>query len=117
MAHTTALLIVLTLAGEPAANALCINWCNSPSAMQGCGEAIATSTTPQLLNATTTCVALLGVTPFLREEARSSQGLVAAADLPPAVAETPDRGRRPLGVCRHRDATAGHPLPTLVLRV
>ena len=67
MASVTALLIVLTLAGQPAVDALCISWCDSPSERQACGEAIATFTSPELSQAVTTCVTLLEVAPFVRD--------------------------------------------------
>lgn len=117
MAHVTALLIVLTLAGEPAANALCVSRCDSPSERQGCGDAIATSVTPELSNATKTCVTLFAATPFLREEARSSQGVAGARDLPPTVAGTPAEAARGVRVPCAGVTTAGRPQPLLALRM
>ena len=79
MAHITALLIVLTLAGDPAVNALCINWCHSPSDRQPCDDAIASPLLPTLSIATNSCVTLLTSTPFVREEVRDAVQAAPAA--------------------------------------
>ena len=117
MAHITAVLIVLTLAAEPAANALCTSWCDSSSERHVCRDAIATSVTPELSNATTTCATLLAATPFLSEDARSSRGVAAARDLPLTAAEIPAEAARGVRVRCGGVATAGRPQPLLALRV
>lgn len=70
MAYITALVIALTLAGQPVANALCITSCDSPSDRHGCDEAIVNPPVPALSGAATTCSAPTA-TPFLREEGPS----------------------------------------------
>jgi|RhiMethySRZTD1v2_1073278.scaffolds.fasta_scaffold00921_38 hypothetical protein len=47
MAYITGFLVVLTLAGQPVANALCITWCDLQSETQSCGEVIAETTAGQ----------------------------------------------------------------------
>ena len=71
MAHLTAILIVLTLTGQPVANALCVNWCNLPSERQHCGEAIA-QTAPKTSLASSRCGVPVSAGSFLREEGRSA---------------------------------------------
>ena len=66
MAQLAAILIVLTLTGEPVANALCINWCNQPSERQHCSDVIAQPTFPAFSDAGSICAALLTANPFLR---------------------------------------------------
>ena len=114
MASIPAILIVLTLAGEPVANALCINWCDIPSERQHCGEAIA-QTVPEI-SLLSTCVVLLSAGPFLREEGRSASFKALALETAPAV----DTGVTEKGLVHLRASggpTPGRPLPTLVLRV
>jgi hypothetical protein len=115
MAHITALLIVLTLTGEPAANALCMNWCDSPSERQGCG-AIANPVLPEFI-ATTTCVVRVTSVPFLREEGRSAVDPAAAVCPAPAVAGNAAESVRSVRLRGGDAATAYRPLSILVLRV
>ena len=117
MAHITALLIVLTLTGQPVANALCINWCDRPSAHQHCSDAIAPSTPAEFSTAGSTCVALPQAGPFLREEGRSAPPVAtvvhAAQPLQTGLIDAGSLAR----AWHSGDPTAGRPLPTLVLRV
>jgi hypothetical protein len=115
MAKLAAILIVLTLTGEPVANALCITWCDQPSERQHCGDVIAQPTSSVLSVAGSTCTALLTASPFLREEGRSASPAIAPTN-GPAV----DCGLTETGLARLRvtgDATRGRPVPVLVLRV
>jgi hypothetical protein len=113
MAQLAAILIVLTLTGEPAANALCITWCDQPSERQHCGDAIAQPASPAFSVAGSTCAALLAAGPFLREEGRSAYPAIAPA-------AGPDTGLTETGRLRVRansDATGRRRVPALVLRV
>ena len=116
MTQLAAILIVLTLTGEPAANALCITWCDQPSERQHCGDVIAQPTSSALSVAgNTSCATLLAASPFLREEGRSAYAAVA-----PATGPVFDCGLTETGVAGLRasaDATRGRPVPVLVLRV
>jgi len=115
MAKLAAILIVLTLTGEPVANALCITWCDKPSERQHCGDVIALPTSPVLSVAGSTCAALLIASPFLREEGRSGHPAIA-----PATGAAVDCGLTETGLARLRvtgDAIRGRPVPVLVLRV
>jgi hypothetical protein len=116
MAQLAAILIVLTLTGEPAANALCIIWCDQPSERQHCGDVIAQPTSPAFSVAgDTSCAALLTESPFLREEGRSAYPALA-----PATGPNVDCALTETGLARLRssgDATHGRPVPVLVLRV
>ena len=117
MAHMTALLVVLTLAGEPAANALCINWCDLPSERQGCSEPIAASSSVVQSNPARTCVALLTGRPFIREEVRNALHLDAMIHgvLANGISWTREMSRA--NVTRNGDANGGQPAPTRVLRL
>ena len=115
MTQLPAILIVLTLTGEPVANALCIAWCDQPSERQHCSDVIAQPTSRALSVAGSTCEALLTASPFLREEARSGDPAIA-----PATGPAVDCGLTETGLARLRatgDATCGRPVPVLVLRV
>lgn len=115
MAYLPAILIVLTLTGEPVANALCINWCDTPSERQHCSDVIAQPSSQTLLVAGSTCRALLTAGPFLREEGRRASFTAAAWEI----------GRAGLGVTEDGlvhvpvsgDTTRGRPLPMPVMRV
>ena len=113
MAHLPVILIVLTLTGEPVANALCINWCDSPSERQHCGDAIAH--TQPLLLAGTSCAALLTPGAFVQEEGQRLS-ITAARDTVPAFASHPTVGQT-LHVGPSVELTAGRLVPPLVLRV
>ena len=116
MAQLAAILIVLTLTGEPVANALCITWCDQPSERQHCGDVIAQPTSPALSVAgNTSCATLLTASPFLREEGRSAYPAIT-----PATGPNVDCALRETGLARRQasgDATRGRPVPVLVLRV
>jgi hypothetical protein len=115
MAKLVVILIVLTLTGEPVANALCITWCDQPSERQPCSDVIAQSTSPALSVAGSSCAALLTPSPFLREEGRSAYPAIASAAGPAVncgLTETGLAGVRVAG-----DATRGRPVPAQVLRV
>lgn len=115
MAQLAAILIVLTLTGEPVANALCIIWCDQPSERQHCSDVIAQPTFPAFSDAGSTCAALLTANPFLREEGRSASPAIA-----PATGPAVDCALTETGLARRRasgDATRGRPVPVLVLRV
>lgn len=114
MTQLAAILIVLTLTGEPVANALCIIWCDQPSERQHCGDVIAQPTSPTL-SVAGLCDALLTASPFLREEGRSAHPAIAPATCPAGycgLAET-----RLVRLRASVDATLGRPMPVLVLRV
>ena len=114
MAYIPAILIVLTLTGEPVANALCIKWCDIPSERQHCGEAIAQSAS-EISLPSSACV-VLSAGPFLREEGRSALFNAVALETAHAV----DIGVTQMGLLHLRAsgaATPGRPLPPLVLRV
>ena len=114
MAYLPAILIVLTLTGEPVANALCITWCDQPSERQHCVDVIAQPTSPAFSVAGSTCAPLLTASPFLREEGRSAYPAIA-----PATSPAIDCGFMETGLARLRasgDATRGRPVP-VVLRV
>ena len=116
MAKLAAILIVLTLTGEPVANALCITWCDQPSERQHCGDVIAQPTSPALSVAGNTfCTTLLVASPFLREEGQGAYPAVA-----PATDPVVDCGPTETELARLRasgDTTRGRPVPVLVLRV
>ena len=116
MARLAAILIVLTLTGEPVANALCITWCDQPSERQHCGDVIAQPTSPALSIArSTSCATLLTASPFLREEGRSAYPAIA-----PATGPNVDCVLTETGMARRQasgDTTRGRPVPVLVLRV
>ena len=115
MTQLAAILIVLTLTGEPAANALCITWCDQPSERQHCGDVIAQPTSQTLAVAGSVCVALLTLSPFLREEGRSAYQAIA-----PATGPNVDGAPTETGLARRQasgDAARGRPVPVLVLRV
>jgi hypothetical protein len=116
MAHITALVIVLTLTGQPVANALCIIGCGTSSAKHTCGEAIAQSIFPALDAAGRTCAALTTGRPFLKEEGRSTPPITVALT-PVAPIVMPDTERTRADIPGDRDTTDGRPLPALVLRV
>ena len=116
MTQLAAILIVLTLTGEPAANALCIIWCDQPSERQHCGDVIAQLTPPALSVAgNTSCATLLTAGPFLREEGRSAYPAVAPSTGPAACSGLTETGLASLRPSE--DATRGRPVPVLVLRV
>ena len=115
MAHVPAFLIVLTLTGQPVANALCINWCDISSERQHCGDAIAHSTPPALAAAGSTCAAFLTASPFLKEEGR--RGITAITlGTGPAV-DSGLTGREFVHPRASGDAARGRRVPALVLRV
>ena len=112
MAHITALLIALTLAGQPVANALCNNWCDSPSDRHRCDEAIVNPAAPALSGVPTTCVTPTA-TAFLREEGQSAFHAVTPAALYDAAAV-------PCRAVRYPRLREGHPnagRPLVVLRL
>jgi hypothetical protein len=116
MTQLAAILIVLTLTGEPVANALCIAWCDQPSERQHCGDVIAQPTSPALSVAgDTVCATLLTGAPFLREEGRSAYPAIAAATGPAVCCGLTETGLA--GTRASEDATRGRPMPVLVLRV
>jgi hypothetical protein len=117
MAHITAFLIVLTLTGQPVANALCVSWCDSPSERQACGDAIAPSMSAAIALASSTCVALLTESPFLREEGRSALQIAVVLHGVQAMVSSPLGGTRPANIRSRGEANAGRSVPTLVLRV
>lgn len=115
MAHLPAFLIVLTLTGEPVANALCINWCDIPSERQHCGDVIAQPFFPMILAAGSTCAALVTAGPFLREEKPGASVTAVARETSSAV----DTRLGEAGLVNLRasgDATRGRRTPGLVLR-
>jgi len=116
MAQLAAILIVLTLTGEPVVSALCIAWCDQPSERQHCDDVIAQPTSPGLSVAGRTfCATLLTASPFLREEGRSAFPAIA-----PATGPNVDCAPTETGLARRQasgDATRGRPVPVLVLRV
>src|SRR5215204_5056840 len=97
MAGLPVILIVLTLTGEPVANALCITWCDEPSERQHCGDVVAQPTFPALSVAGSTCAALLTASPFLREEGRSAYPAIA-----PSTGPAVDCGLTETGLARLR---------------
>lgn len=116
MAYITALVIALTMAGQPAANALCSSWCDSPSDRHTCGEAIVNPATSPVSIASTACLTLTAATPFLGQEGRRildavSTGSGSAVSLPPHATAPPPC------LLEGREPTAGRPLPVLVLRI
>ena len=115
MAKLAAILIVLTLTGEPVANALCITWCDQPSERQHCGDVIAQPTSPTLSVRGSTCAALLTASPFLREDGRSAYPTIAPATGPAACCGLTKTGLA--GLRASEDATRSRPVPVLVLRV
>ena len=116
MTQLAAILIVLTLTGEPVANALCITWCGQPSERQHCGDVIAQPTSPALSVAGDTfCATLLTGTPFLREEERSAYPAIAPAAGPAVCCGLMETGLA--GLRASQDTTRGRPMPVLVLRV
>lgn len=116
MTQLAAILIVLTLTGEPAANALCITWCDQPSERQHCGDVIAQPTSSALSVAgNTSCATLLAASPFLREEGRSAYPAIAPATGPAVYSGLTATGLSRLRASR--DSTHVRPLPLLVLRV
>lgn len=115
MTQLAAILIVLTLTGEPAANALCITWCDQPSERQHCGDVIAQPTSTALSVAGSTCAARLTASPFLREEGRSAYPAIAPATGPAVFSGLTETGLSRLRASR--DSTHVRPLPLLVLRV
>ena len=117
MASITALLVVLTLTGEPVASALCISWCGSIQERQSCDEAIAQPTSAAVADASRTCVALLTGNPFLKEEGRGTLHIAAAVNVVHAFSTLPTQGSDLANIRRGDDATVGRPTPVLVLRV
>ena len=115
MAHITAILIILTLAGEPAAVALCIAGCDSPSEMQTCDEAIAPPASASISPTTGLCPLLVSTSLFLRDEGRAM--LHRAAVATPITTAPPPAITGRIGAARTNDAPAGRPRPTLILRV
>ena len=116
MTQLAAILIVLTLTGEPVVNALCITWCDQPSERQYCGDVIAQPTSPALSVAgSTACATLLTASPFLREEGRIAYPAIAPATAPNVDCALTETG--PARWLASRDATRGRPVPVLVLRV
>ena len=115
MTRLPVILIVLTLTGEPVANALCITWCDQPSERQHCGDVIRQPTFPALSVTDSTCAALLTASPFLREEGRSASPAIAPAAGPAVCCGLTEAKLARLGASG--DATRGRPLPVLVLRV
>jgi len=116
MAHITAFLIVLTLTGQPVANALCVSWCELPSERQACSDAIAPSMAAEIALASSTCVALLTESPFLTEEGRSSLHIGVVLHGGQAIV-FPIGGTRLVDVRSCGEMNAGRLLPTPVLRV
>ena len=82
MTQLAAILIVLTLTGEPVTNALCITWCDQPSERQHCSDVIAQNASPAFSGADGTCAALLTASPFLREEGQNAYPAIAPATRP-----------------------------------
>jgi hypothetical protein len=114
MASITALLVVLTLTGEPVANALCTIWCDTASEKHSCGEAIARATAPDATVTATDCATIVTV-PFLREEGRVASRVGAVATLPSAA--VPPAASRSLPAPGRDGTSDGWPKPPLVLRV
>ncbi len=113
MAHITALVIALTLAGQPVANALCNNWCDSPSYRHRCDEAIVNPAAPALSAVPTTCVAP-AATPFMREEGESAFHAVTPAAVDGAAA-LPSRAVRYPRLREGSHPSADRPLVVLRL--
>ena len=116
MASITALLIVFTLTGEPAASALCINWCDA-NGRQSCDEAIAQPISAAVSAASRTCVALLTVNPFLTEEGRTAVHFPAAVNVVHAFSTLPTQGSDLANIRSDGGALAARSAPTLVLRI
>jgi hypothetical protein len=116
MAYITALLVVLTLTGEPVANALCVTWCDSSSEKQTCDQAIAQTADSAPTITGTACTVSVTIAPFLSEEARGVSRMAVAADRPGALVAVPDRTNSPrLRIAR--EATDRRPAPVFALRV
>lgn len=115
MAKLAAILIVLTLTGEPVANALCITWCDQPSERQHCGDVIAQPTSPVLAVVGGTCVPLLTASPFLSQDGRSAYAAIAPATGPAGYSGLTETGLSRLRASA--DPVHGRPVPVLVLRV
>ena len=115
MTQLAAILIVLTLTGEPVANALCITWCDQPSERQHCSDVIAQNASPAFSVADGTCAALLTASPFLREEGQTAYPAVALTAGPAVYSGWTETGLSRLPVSG--DSTHGRPVPVLVLRV
>jgi hypothetical protein len=115
MASLTALLVVLTLTGEPIANALCEIWCGTSSETMKCGEeAVAQPRVSKRVVAETECAALLTAIPFLREEARAADRSGVISTVPASLALPAET--RLLLVQLRRATTDGCPAPPIVLR-
>jgi hypothetical protein len=114
MASISALLVVLTLTGEPVANALCVSWCDTSSETMVCDEAIAGARLPEQTMAAVVCAAILTTVPFLSKEGRDIRRNAAVAVAIPLVPP----GASGVPVIRTRGATTdGHPVPLLALRI
>lgn len=115
MAHITALLVLLILAGEPVANALCLVWCASSAETQSCDGAVARTTATEITVTRPVCTTVVSIAPYVKEEGRDGDGLAAIATVPAAAASletalahvVPGRG----------GTTDGRPLSLLILRV
>jgi hypothetical protein len=115
MASITALFVVLTLTGQPVANALCAMWCESPSETMNCDEAIAQTIAPEFTVMSTRCATAPEAPPFVTEEGvvRHLVAVVSATGIvivPGDAAGFP----RPHG---HDETIVGRHTPLLVLRV
>jgi hypothetical protein len=91
MRNVTTLLIVLTLTGSPAANAMCVSWCASRPISAGmvCDGDVAEPASSPTMSNNSACAALLAEPPFLREEGRASfhaPAPISALDTPTPVA-------------------------------
>jgi hypothetical protein len=115
MASITALLVVLTLTGEPVANALCLTWCDSSSETQNCDGAIAQTTATEITIARPACDTVVTIAPFVREEGRDGGRVAVITTAPAPVA--PLETARVHVVPGRGGTTDGRPLPILILRV
>lgn len=74
MIHTTTLLLVLALAGSPAATTLCIGWCDAEAAFGGtaatCHHRTTSEGMPGIQAAEHGCDTRLKAEPFVREDAQ-----------------------------------------------
>ena len=115
MASTAALLIVLTLTGEPVVNALCATWCDTSSETMNCREeAIAPATAAEVKMPGTACTAFITIIPFVKEDVRGVDQ-VAVADAAPSL--VPAGKCAPLASMQARQRTSSWSEPQFVLRL
>ena len=115
MASFTALLVVLTLTGQPVVDALCVTWCDTSSEILNYREeAIAPTSAAELTAAETACTTFITTIPFVKEDVRGVDQ-VAVADAAPALVPAERSG--PLAFMQAHQRTSSWSEPAFVLRL